>query len=178
PCRHHANGTMDARIKSRACQRICSPAHRASGRIDALPAPQQDGAIVVWSRPDRSPCMSALDSPAAARVDPDLCYTPATELARLVAARKLSPVERTRTTLARIDAVKPVLNCFCFVYPEEALEKAERAEAAVMRGDALGPLHGVPVAIKDMTPTRGKRTTLGSRAYEHNVPDHDAPIVE
>jgi len=122
--------------------------------------------------------MSALDSPAAARVDPDLCYTPATELARLVAARKLSPVELMRNTLARIEAVNPVLNCFCFVYPEEALEKAKAAEAAVMRGQTLGPLHGVPIAIKDLTPTKGKRTTLGSKAYEHNVPDYDAPIVE
>ncbi len=110
--------------------------------------------------------------------DLDLCYTPATELAKLIAARKLSPVELTRNALARIEAVNPALNCFCFVYPEEALEKARLAEAAVMRGDALGPLHGVPFAIKDLTPTKGKRTTLGSKAYEDNVPDHDAPIVE
>lgn len=111
-------------------------------------------------------------------IDLDLCYAPATELARLVAGKKLSPVELTRNTLERIEAVNPTLNCFCFVYPEEALEKAKRAEAAVMRGDRLGPLHGVPFAIKDLTPTKGKRTTLGSKAYEHNVPDHDAPIVE
>lgn len=122
--------------------------------------------------------MSALDSPATAKVDLDLCYTPATELARLIAARKLSPVELTRNTLARIEAANPVLNCFCFVYPEEALEKARAAEAAVMRGDAIGPLHGVPFAIKDLTPTKGKRTTLGSKAYADWVPDFDAPIVE
>jgi Asp-tRNA(Asn)/Glu-tRNA(Gln) amidotransferase A subunit family amidase len=110
--------------------------------------------------------------------DLDLCYTPATELARLIARKKLSPVELVRNTLARIEAVNPVINCFCFVYPEEAPEKAKAAEAAVMRGDALGPLHGVPYALKDLTPTRGKRTTLGSKAYENWVPDYDAPIAE
>ena len=110
--------------------------------------------------------------------DLDLCYTPATVLAQAIAAKKLSPVELMKNTLARIEAVNPVLNCFCFVYPEEALEKATAAEAAVMRGGTLGPLHGVPFAIKDLTPTKGKRTTLGSKAYEHWVPDHDAPIVE
>ena len=111
-------------------------------------------------------------------IDLDLCYTPATELARLIRAKKLSPVELTRNSLARIEAVNPALNCFCFVYPEEALAKAKAAETAVMRGQTLGPLHGVPFAIKDLTPTKGKRTTLGSKAYEHNLPDHDAPIVE
>lgn len=110
--------------------------------------------------------------------DLDLCYTPATDLARLIRTRKLSPVELVRNTLARIEAINPKLNCFCFVYLEEALEKARAAEAAVMAGKPLGPLHGVPFAIKDLTPTKGKRTTLGSKAYEHNVPDYDAPIVQ
>ena len=79
--------------------------------------------------------------------DLDLCYTPATDLARLIRTKKLSPVELVRNTLARIDSVNPKLNCFCFVYPEEALEKARAAEAAVMAGKPLGPLHGVPFAI-------------------------------
>ena len=111
-------------------------------------------------------------------VDLELAYMPATELARRMAGRELSPVEVMTNTLARIEAVNPQLNCFCFTYPEEALEKARAAEAAVMAGKALGPLHGVPIAIKDLTPTKGKRTTLGSYAYEHWVPEEDAPIVE
>jgi Asp-tRNA(Asn)/Glu-tRNA(Gln) amidotransferase A subunit family amidase len=111
-------------------------------------------------------------------VDLDLCYTPATVLARRIAARKLSPVEVVKNALARIDAVNPKLNCFCFVYPEEALKAARTAERAVKAGRKLGPLHGVPVAIKDLTPTRGKRTTLGSYTHEHWVPEHDAAIVE
>src|SRR5215471_5484150 len=110
--------------------------------------------------------------------DLDLCYTPATVLARRIAARKLSPVEVVKNTLARIDAVNPKLNCFCFVYPEEALKAARAAERAVKAGRKLGPLHGVPIAIKDLTPTKGKRTTLGSYTHEHWVPEHDATIVE
>ena len=108
----------------------------------------------------------------------DLCYTPATELARRIAGGALSPVAVIENSLARIAEVNPTLNCFCFTYPEEALEKARAAERAVAAGEALGPLHGVPIAIKDLTPTKGKTTTLGSRIHEHNVPDHDAVIVE
>src|SRR5919108_3725673 len=110
--------------------------------------------------------------------DFELCYTPATELARRIRAKEISPVEVVKNSLARIDAVNPKLNCFCFVYPEEALQKARAAEAAITAGKPLGPLHGVPIAIKDLTPTKGKRTTLGSYTHEHWVPDHDAAIVE
>ena len=110
--------------------------------------------------------------------DLDLCFTPATELARRVCAAELSPVEIVENSLARIEQVNPVLNCFCFVYPDEALELARRAERAVSRGDTIGPLHGVPIAIKDLTPTRGKRTTMGSYAYEDHVPETSALLVE
>ena len=99
-------------------------------------------------------------------IDLDLSYTPATELARRIAARELSPVEVVENSLARIDEVNPRLNCFCFTYPEEALEKARAAESAVAAGKPLGPLHGVPIAIKDLTPTKGKRTTLGSYSHQ------------
>ncbi|MEX2200325.1 MAG: amidase [Dongiaceae bacterium] len=109
--------------------------------------------------------------------DLDLCYTPATVLAERIRKKQLSPVELMKNTLARIGEVHPRLNCFAFVFPDEALEKAKQAEAAVMKGGKLGPLHGVPLAIKDLTPTKGKRTTLGSYAFEHNVPDRDAVIV-
>jgi Asp-tRNA(Asn)/Glu-tRNA(Gln) amidotransferase A subunit family amidase len=110
--------------------------------------------------------------------DLELCYTPATELARLIRARELSPVEVVENSLARIEEVNPRLNCFCFVYPDEALEEARAAERAVGAGGPLGPLHGVPIAFKDLTPTKGKRTTMGSYAYEHYVPEQDALVVE
>ena len=108
----------------------------------------------------------------------DMCYLPALELARLIREREVSPVEVVQNSLARIEAVNPTLNCFCFVYPDEALEKARLAEKAVTDGARLGPLHGVPIAIKDLTPTRGKRTTMGSYAYENWVPEVDAIVVE
>src|ERR1700757_4100656 len=111
-------------------------------------------------------------------MDLDLCYMPATEMARRIRDGRLSPVELIDNSLARIAAVNPALNCFCFVYPEEARARARAAEAEAKAGAKLGPLHGVPFAIKDLTPTKGKRTTLGSYAYEHWIPDEDAPIVE
>ncbi|HEY7197019.1 MAG TPA: amidase [Gaiellaceae bacterium] len=102
---------------------------------------------------------------------------PATELARRIGERELSPVEVVQASLDRIESVNPTLNCFCFVYPEEALESARAAERAVAAGDS-GPLHGVPIAIKDLTPTAGKRTTMGSYAFEHWVPEESALLVE
>ena len=108
----------------------------------------------------------------------DLIYRPATELADLIRRREVSPVAVVEAALARIEQVNPQLNCFCFVYGEEALAAARAAEQAVMAGGELGPLHGVPLAIKDLTPTKGKRTTLGSYTFEHWVPEHDAVIVE
>jgi Asp-tRNA(Asn)/Glu-tRNA(Gln) amidotransferase A subunit family amidase len=110
--------------------------------------------------------------------DLELCYTPATELAARIRDKTLSPVELVRNSLARIEQAQPKLNCFCFVYPEEAMAKARAAEKAAVSGAALGPLHGIPIAIKDLTPTAGKRTTLGSHTHEHWVPDRNAAIVD
>jgi aspartyl-tRNA(Asn)/glutamyl-tRNA(Gln) amidotransferase subunit A len=107
----------------------------------------------------------------------DLCYTPATELARLIRTRALSPVELTRAVLERIERVNPVLNAYCTVTAEAALATARAAEQAVMRGAALGPLHGVPYSVKDLNFTKGVRTMGGSRIFEHRVPDTDAPLV-
>jgi Asp-tRNA(Asn)/Glu-tRNA(Gln) amidotransferase A subunit family amidase len=68
--------------------------------------------------------------------------------------------------LARIEIVNPTLNCFCFVYTEEAMTLAREADVKLRSGALVGSLHGVPIAVKDFTPTRGKRTILGSRVYE------------
>lgn len=111
-------------------------------------------------------------------VDLELAYRPAAETAALIARRELSPVDVVANSLARIAQVNPSVNCFCDVYADDALASARAAEAAVLRGDRLGPLHGVPVAIKDLTPVAGKRTTLGSKAFADNFPDADAVIVE
>ncbi len=110
--------------------------------------------------------------------DLDLAYTSATQLAGMIRDGKISSAEAVSNALARIEEVNPTLNCFCFVYPEEALDLARAADAARARGEAVGPLHGVPIAIKDFTPTKGKRTTQGSLILEHWVPDRDPVIVE
>lgn len=112
------------------------------------------------------------------RVDLDLCYAPVDLLARKLRAGLLSPVDLVRNALARIEDVNPLLNAFCFVYPEEALEQARRAEHELRTGIDRGPLHGIPVAIKDFTPTAGKVTTRGSVSHQTWVPDRDPVIVE
>jgi Asp-tRNA(Asn)/Glu-tRNA(Gln) amidotransferase A subunit family amidase len=110
--------------------------------------------------------------------DLDLCYAPATELAARIRSRELSPVDVVANALARIDEVGPALNCFCFVFAEEALAQAREAERAVMSGAPLGPLHGVPFAFKDLTPQAGRISTMGSFAYEHHRPERSALLVE
>ena len=110
--------------------------------------------------------------------DIELCYRPATELAREIASRRLSPVEVVDTFLQRIERLNPTLNAYCTLTAEQARADAKAAEAAVMRGEALGPLHGVPFSIKDVVYTKGVRTTRGSKLYENFVPDEDAPLVE
>ena len=109
--------------------------------------------------------------------DTSLTYLSATQQAQLVRDKEVSPCDLVEASLARIEEVNPKINAFCFVYPEEARELAKQAEAAVMRGDALGPLHGVPIGIKDFTPTRGKTTTRGSVVFKDWVPDFDPAIV-
>lgn len=101
----------------------------------------------------------------------------AIDLAAQIAAGTTSSVDLVTASLARIATVQPRLNPFAFVFPEQALAQARAADAAVRRGDALGPLHGLPVAFKDFTPTLGHRTTRGSHAYEHAVADADPVIV-
>ena len=107
----------------------------------------------------------------------DLAFTPATELAALIRGRRLSPVELMRATLDRIERSQPVLNAFITVAADAAMAQAREAEAAVQRGDTLGPLHGVPVAVKDLVPTAGIRTTWGSLIFKDHVPDTDAVAV-
>ena len=109
--------------------------------------------------------------------DDQLAFTPATDLAALIRARRVSPVEVVRAALDRIHASQPVLNAFITIADDTAMAQGWEAEAAVMRGDDLGPLHGVPVAVKDLVPTAGLRTTWGSLIFKDHVPDTDAVVV-
>ena len=109
----------------------------------------------------------------------DLCSAAAGELVRLIASREASAVEVMKAHLARIEEGNPRLNAIVTLLPEETLlAAAARADAAVAAGDPLGPLHGLPVAHKDLTLTRGIRTTFGSPLFADFVPEEDALIVE
>ncbi len=101
----------------------------------------------------------------------------ATEAAGLIRRRQLSPVDYVDAVLSRIAALQPTLNCFITVVADQARADAIAAEAAVMAGGPLGPLHGVPVSIKDLIPTQGIRTTFGSVAFADHVPEQDDILV-
>src|SRR5437762_13907644 len=107
----------------------------------------------------------------------DVAFTPAAELAALIARRAVSSVEIVDIVLDRIERTQPTLNAFITVCADDARAAAKAAEAAVMRGDALGPLHGVPFAVKDLVNTAELRTTLVNRALADKVPGADPPAV-
>jgi aspartyl-tRNA(Asn)/glutamyl-tRNA(Gln) amidotransferase subunit A len=96
-------------------------------------------------------------------------------LSRELLARRLSPVEVVRALLERIEVDET--NAFVTVTAEQALERASRAEREILAGRYKGPLHGVPVALKDIIYTRGVRTTMGSALYAGHVPDHSATVA-
>src|SRR5438132_425233 len=107
----------------------------------------------------------------------DLAFTPATELARLIRAKKLSPVELTRAVLDRVERLNPIVNAFCTVTADLALAAAREAEQALMKGEARGPLHGIPFSIKDLHYTKNVRTMSGSVIFAERVPDVDPPVI-
>src|SRR6266496_3158615 len=107
----------------------------------------------------------------------DIPFLTATDLATRIRTREISPVEAVDAAFGQIEAYNPIVNAVVTPAYEQALAAAKLAEAAVQRGDPLGPLHGVPIGLKDMTETAGLRTTYGSKLYEHNVPDTDALLV-
>ena len=108
----------------------------------------------------------------------DLAFTPAWQLREWTGTGQLSPVELVELYLRRIEALDPQLNAFLTVCAEEALAEAHRAQEAVAAGGALGPLHGIPVPIKDLNRTAGVRTTRGSLLFRDYVPTEDEPMVE
>ena len=108
----------------------------------------------------------------------DLTFTSAGELGKLYRTRRASPLEVMQALLGRIDAVNPAVNAIVTLARDAALWNARRATAALKRGGALPPLFGVPVAIKDVTPTAGIRTTYGSKLFEDHVPTEDALVVQ
>jgi amidase len=110
-------------------------------------------------------------------VDPSLTRRSARELARLIATRAVGPLEVLDAHLAAIARLNPVLNAIVTLAADQAREAARAAERAVLDGTPLGPLHGLPVAIKDITPTAGIRTTFASPLFRDHVPAEDAEVV-
>jgi aspartyl-tRNA(Asn)/glutamyl-tRNA(Gln) amidotransferase subunit A len=107
----------------------------------------------------------------------DLCFLPATDLAARIRSKDLSPVEVTETVLRRIERVEPRVNAFATIAGDQAMAAARAAEAAQMRGEALGPLHGVPVTIKDLLWTKDIPTQFGSEIFRGFRPPEDSPVV-
>lgn len=108
---------------------------------------------------------------------PPLYYSTIAELAPQLMNRKLSPVELTEAILARIETVDAAVNAYITVMGEQALDRARQAEAEIMQGNYRGPLHGIPVGLKDLIYTKGVRTTAGSRVLRDFVPVFDATVV-
>jgi amidase len=107
----------------------------------------------------------------------ELCDVGAVELRRMIGAKEISPVELLASCLNRIEKVNPALNAVTAMCVDRAKDEAKAAERAVMTGDRLGPLHGLPVGIKDLNETGGLRTTWGSPLFADHVPAKDERMV-
>jgi Asp-tRNA(Asn)/Glu-tRNA(Gln) amidotransferase A subunit family amidase len=110
--------------------------------------------------------------------DENLAFMPAAELAALIASKQVSPVEITELYLRRIERLDTQLHAYLTLAYDEAMQSAKAAEAAVLRGEKLAPLHGVPISIKDLELSKGIRTTSGSLAFKDRVPEEDSVVVE
>jgi Asp-tRNA(Asn)/Glu-tRNA(Gln) amidotransferase A subunit family amidase len=114
--------------------------------------------------------------PGGRILDEDLTKKSCVELAELIRTRAVSPVEVAEAHLQRIERLNPSLNAIVTLAPD-LLERARAAEADLMRGKEVGPLHGLPLTLKDTIDTQGLRTTSGSRLLAKNVPGRDATVV-
>ena len=99
------------------------------------------------------------------------------DLSHAIRRREVSPAELTRECLARIERLNPRLNAFITVLADSALDQARRAEQEIFRGKYRGPLHGIPIGLKDIIDTADARTTAGSALFKNRIPDADAEIV-
>ena len=108
----------------------------------------------------------------------EICFMTAGELVQRMQSRDLSAVEVMKAHLARIERINPVVNAIVTLLPEQALEHARAADEALARGQDPGPLHGLPIAHKDLVFTKGIRTTKGSPIFKDFIPDTDDLIVE
>jgi len=110
--------------------------------------------------------------------DNSICFLTIGELSRLIKRREVSPVEVTTSFLERIDKLNGPINAYITVLGEEARKASREAEKNILGGNYLGPLHGIPIAVKDLFMTRGIRTTAGSKILANYIPQDDATVVE
>jgi len=108
---------------------------------------------------------------------PDLTFLSISELSELIRNKKVSPVEVTRATLDRIEKLNPKLNAYITVTRDIAMKAAQDAEAEIQQKKWRGPLHGIPIALKDLFDTAGIKTTAGSNVFKDRVPSQDAEVV-
>ena len=108
----------------------------------------------------------------------EICFMTAADLSRLIRAKELSAREVMDAHLTRIERINPKVNAIVTLIPEKAMDQARAADETLARGNGTGPLHGLPVAHKDLVPTRGIRTTFGSLAFKDFVPEEDGLIVK
>ena len=106
-----------------------------------------------------------------------LGYTPATTLAERIRTRQLSPVEVVGAILERIAALDPAINAFAYLAADQAMAAARAAEAALLGPGPIGPLHGVPVTIKDLAITSDMPTQFGTMMLKGNQPAEETPMV-
>lgn len=121
---------------------------------------------------------SRIVAAAPSALEDQLAWTPAWRLQQLLQNREISPVELVRSALDRIARLDPIIHAYLTVDHDGALEKAEHAERALLNGDEVGPLHGIPISIKDLYATSGLRTTQGSRIFADTIPEVDEILVE
>ncbi len=108
----------------------------------------------------------------------ELCFLSIAQIAEQIKTKAVSPVEVTQAYLDRIPEVDPLLNTYLTVTAEHALASARHAESEIHAGRYRGPLHGVPLAHKDIIATKGILTTCGSKVLANNIPDYDAAVIE
>ena len=108
----------------------------------------------------------------------EICYLSIAEASELIAGKKLSPVEIVDAHLTRIKHTDGKLNAFITLLSDEAQAAAKQAEQEILAGGYRGPLHGIPVGLKDLYYTKGVRTGIGSKILRDFVPDYDAAVTE
>ena len=110
--------------------------------------------------------------------DTSICFLTAAEIAKKIRKGEISAVETMEAHLAQIERINPQVNAIITLVPELALEEARKADEKQAKGGNIGPLHGLPIAHKDLVPTKGIRTTFGSLVFQDFIPEEDALLVE